>query len=91
MRETYDNFRRDEEFMIELSQLMVGDQGKIYQIADDLEVKRRLLDLGFTKGSQVECVLSSSFGGPFAYKIKNSVVAIRRGDARKILVERVLG
>lgn len=75
--------------MIELSDLMPGNIGKIFKIDDNLEVKRRLLDIGFTKDSVLECVFKSPFGGPVAYKIKNTVVALRKGDASRILVEKI--
>lgn len=70
-----------------LNDLKLGEKGILKNIADDLEIKKRLQDIGFTKNSQIECVLTSAFKGPIAYRIKNTVIALRRDDAKKILVE----
>lgn len=52
-------------------------------------LRRRLLDLGFTRGAVVEPVLQSAFGrgDPTAYRVRGTVVALRREQARHIYVE----
>lgn len=72
-----------------LSSLNIGDKVKIEKLEDDLEIRGRLLDMGFTKNSEIECILKSCFNGPVAYKIKNTVIALRKKDASKILVKSV--
>ena len=69
-----------------LSSLSVGDKVIIEKIDDNLELKERLVDMGFTKDSEIECVLKACFNGPIAYKIKNTVIALRQNDASKIVV-----
>lgn len=73
--------------MCELNKLKIGQGGILKKIEDDLEIKKRLLDIGFTKGSKVECLRKGFLNGPVAYKIKNSVIALRDTDAKKIYVE----
>ena len=53
-------------------------------------IRRRLKDIGLIEGTRVECVLKSPLGDPSAYRVRGAVVAIRKEDAEKILVE-VLG
>ena len=48
--------------------------------------RRRLLDLGLVPGTLVEARLESPLGDPIAYKIRGSVVAIRRAQAEQIEV-----
>lgn len=72
-----------------LSSLTIGDKVKIEKIDDSLELKERLVDMGFTKDSEIECILKACFNGPIAYRIKNTTVALRRGDASKILVKNI--
>lgn len=72
-----------------LSSLTIGDKVKIDRIDDSLELKERLVDMGFTKDSEIECILKACFNGPIAYRIKNTTVALRRGDASKILVKNI--
>ena len=70
-----------------LSSLDIGDKVIIDEIDDSLELKERLVDMGFTKDSEIECVLKACFNGPIAYRIKNTVIALRKKDASMILVK----
>lgn len=47
----------------------------------------RLRDLGFTEKSKVTCLYSSAFGDPRAYRIKDTVIALRCDDAGCVLCE----
>lgn len=49
--------------------------------------RRRLLDLGFVPGTIVEVDMVSPAGDPTAYRLRGSVVALRREQARLIRVE----
>ena len=48
--------------------------------------KRRLYDLGFINGEKVEKMFTPLFKDPSCYKIKNTFIALRNEDARKIEV-----
>ena len=54
--------------------------------AKDLADKR-LLDLGFTKGTRVVLVAKSFANAVFAVKIRNSVLCIRKKQAKNIWVK----
>ena len=45
---------------------------------------RRLMDIGFTEGTEVKCVLAAPSGEPKAYLATGSVIALRREDAQLI-------
>jgi DtxR family Mn-dependent transcriptional regulator len=48
--------------------------------------RRRLMDLGFTAGAQIEPVLTTFAGDPRAYRIRGTVIAVRRDQAIHVLV-----
>lgn len=48
--------------------------------------RRRLQELGFVPGAQVECVGTSPLGDPRAYQLRGTVIALRRRDARPVRV-----
>ena len=48
--------------------------------------RRRLQELGFVPGAQVECVGISPLGDPSAYQLRGTVIALRRRDARPVRV-----
>jgi ferrous iron transport protein A len=71
-------------------QLKAGEKGKIIDISHVGHlVKRRLLDLGITEGTEVcvKCVMP--FGGPIMIESCGQCVGIRRKEADCIEVERL--
>ena len=48
--------------------------------------RRRLQELGFVPGAQVECVGTSPLGDTRAYQLRGTVIALRRRDARPVRV-----
>lgn len=49
--------------------------------------RRRLLDLGMTPGTRVRAELQSAFGGPRAYRVRGTLIALRREQAGKVEIE----
>lgn len=53
-----------------------------------LAVARRLFDLGFTPGAMIERLRRAPLGDPTVYRVDGIEVALRRREARCILVAR---
>ena len=70
-----------------LSELRVGECGKIKRLEVSGSLRRRFLDIGFMQGTRIECVGKSPFGDPRAYFLRGCEIAIRQKDAEKIIVE----
>lgn len=51
--------------------------------------RRRLLDMGLTPGARVAVALENAFGDPRAYRIRGTLVALRRDQARFVWVRPV--
>jgi DtxR family transcriptional regulator, Mn-dependent transcriptional regulator len=49
--------------------------------------RSRLLDLGFVPGSRIERALEGPFGGPCAYRVRGTLIALRHEQAEQVLVE----
>jgi DtxR family Mn-dependent transcriptional regulator len=49
--------------------------------------RRRLLDLGVVRGTEIEAAFGSAGGGPVAYRIRGALIALRREQADWIRVE----
>ena len=58
----------------------------VTDILCDNHSKRRFLDLGIIKGTLITPLFRSPFSDPTAYKINNTVIAIRKEDANLIKV-----
>lgn len=75
--------------MLEL--LKAGGKGKIKDLSGTTQlVRRRLMDLGITNGSEIciKCVMP--FGGPVMVESCGQCVGIRRKEACQIKVEKVI-
>ena len=73
----------------------MGFRGRIQQLAVNgartglpgPELERRLIELGFVEGADVELLHQGLFGGdPIAVRVAYATIALRRGEAMAILV-----
>lgn len=72
---------------ISLSEMTTGDDATILAIQGGRMVNNRLASLGFTPGVQVN--VTQNYGrGPLIVTVRGTRVAIGRGEAAKIIVER---
>lgn len=51
------------------------------------EVRQRLLDLGFVRGSEITVQTISPLRNPVAYNIHDTLISLRNEDARNVLIE----
>lgn len=72
---------------IRLNSLEQGVTAIVCRIETGGKMRDRLLELGLTEGTKIECVGRSPKGDPSAYRIRGAVVAIREADAAEIFVE----
>lgn len=74
---------------VPLSDFLPGSPAKIIEL-DPLCVgpaRHRLLDLGIVPGTIVVPDFAASFGGPVAYRIRGTCVALRREQTSGILAK----
>lgn len=73
--------------VIPLSALNTGEHGIIESIEARWGMLSRLTSLGFTPGAEVE-MLQNYHRGPLMVCVRETCVALGRGEAEKILVSR---
>lgn len=72
---------------IRLTELHPGETGMITGIEEnDRGLSGRLRDLGFTENTPVTCVRTAPLGDPSAYRIRGTMIALRRKDAVCLLI-----
>lgn len=71
-----------------LSDLKPGDRARVVTVSRTCRgaERRRLLDLGFVPGSEVSVEWNSPTGDPTAYRVRGTVLALRREQAASIRV-----
>ena len=77
------------EEVINLSQLPLKENGVIEEIKCEGNIKRRLLDLGLVKGTDIVPVLVSPSKDPRAFLVRGTTIAIRKEDAENIKVRQI--
>ena len=75
--------------VLPLTALKVGQMATIVALSPACvgAMRRRLMDLGFVRGSQVSIDMCSPMGNPTAYVVRQTAIALREDQARFILVE----
>lgn len=84
----------DQTAMVRLSEAQRGQRGVIVGVSAEAsaglaseELHRRLLEFGFVEGARVEVTHEGLFGrNPIAVRLDDMRVALRRGDARGVLI-----
>ena len=69
-----------------LSALSIDEIGIVKEVAES-PIKRRLLDLGLTKGTHVKKLIGNISKSIYAYLIRNTLIAIRNEDAETVILE----
>ncbi len=72
----------------DLTALREGESGYVTEISAGPAMARRLFDLGLVRGTRVTCIARSPSGDPSAYLIRGALIALRRGDAQDVRLER---
>ncbi len=72
-----------------LASLEPGDTATVDALSDSLRgyTRRRLLDLGLTRGAAIMAEYSSFLGDPMAFRVRGSLIALRRDQAEQVLLE----
>lgn len=74
---------------ITLADLMPGEWGTVRRLDGGRAVLNRLVSLGVTPGARVN--MAQNYGrGPLIITVRGTRLALGRGEAEKILVERIL-
>ena len=70
-----------------LRQAKIGDTGKVVKLHGEGAVKRRIMDMGITKGVQVHIRKVAPLGDPVEITVRGYELSIRKADADRIEVE----
>lgn len=70
-----------------LREVKVGDTVKIVRIGGSGQVKRRVMDMGLTKGTEVAVRRIAPLGDPIELTVRGYELSIRKDEASVIEVE----
>ena len=74
-----------------LTTLRAGQHATVGRLDDSLQgfTRRRLLDLGLTPGTTITAEMRSLFGDPVAYRVRGTLIALRREQAAKVIIRHI--
>ena len=70
-----------------LRQVPVGSTVKVVKLHGEGAVKRRIMDMGITRGTQVYVRKVAPLGDPIEVTVRNYELSIRKADAEMIEIE----
>ena len=70
-----------------LKQVKIGDTVKVVRLHGEGAVKRRIMDMGVTKGVEIHVRKVAPLGDPIEVTVRGYELSIRKADADMIEVE----
>ncbi len=69
-----------------LNELEIGKTAKVVKLLGEGAVKRRIMDMGLTKGTEVTLTKIAPLGDPIEVTVRGYELSLRRDEAVKIEV-----
>lgn len=70
-----------------LREAPLGQTVKVVKLEGEGAVKRRIMDMGITKGTQIEVRKVAPLGDPIEVSVRGYELSVRKADAENIIVE----
>ncbi|PIN84837.1 MAG: ferrous iron transport protein A [Candidatus Diapherotrites archaeon CG11_big_fil_rev_8_21_14_0_20_37_9] len=74
--------------LFKLSELAKGSKGKIERIEGTIDFQRKIMEMGFIKGTEITLVRKAPLGDPLQVQLEGHSIAIRKKDSRNIFVKK---
>lgn len=72
-----------------LFEVNVGSRARVSELLSIGLSRRRMLDLGLIPGTIINVIRKSPLGDPIAYNIRGALIALRKEEAKQILVSKI--
>ena len=73
--------------MKKLKDVAVGDKAIVKRLSGEGALKRRIMDMGVTKGVEIFVRKVAPFGDPIEVTVRGYELSLRKAEAENILVE----
>jgi ferrous iron transport protein A len=70
-----------------LKQISCGQSVTVLKLEGEGAIKRRIMDMGITKGTRIEVRKVAPLGDPIEITVRGYELSVRKADADKIIVE----
>ena len=70
-----------------LDALLPGEAGIISRVSGGGAIKRRIMDMGITKGTEIYVRKVAPLGDPIEVTVRGYELSLRKGEAENIVIE----
>ena len=70
-----------------LRDLKVGETGVVVKLHGEGALKRRVMDMGLTKGTEIYVRKVAPLGDPMELTVRGYELSVRKGDAERIEIQ----
>ena len=70
-----------------LKDVPIGGKAKVVKLYGEGPIKRRIMDMGITKGVRIRVIKTAPLGDPIEITVRGYELSLRKEDAEKIEVE----
>ena len=70
-----------------LSEIKIGQSAKVVKLYGEGAVRRRIMDMGITKGTAIKIRKTAPLGDPIEVTVRGYELTLRKADAEMIEVE----
>lgn len=73
---------------MKLNELVPGESGKVVSIGEKGPLRRRIMDMGVTKGAMIKVIKVAPLGDPIEINIRGYELSLRKNEASQIVIEK---
>ena len=73
--------------VVPITQLKPGRKGVVVRLDGDSGLRQHLLEMGFTKGTEVEFLRQAPLGDPIDLRLRGYRLSLRRVEASAVIVD----
>lgn len=79
-------FKKGMYYLKTLKEAKIGETVTVLKLTGDGAIKRRIMDMGITKGTEVFVRKVAPLGDPVEVKVRGYELSLRKADAEMILI-----
>ena len=72
---------------VPVAHLKPGQKGVVVRLDAESDLRQHLLEMGFTRGTEVEFLRQAPLGDPIDLKLRSYRLSLRRNEAAAVIVE----
>ena len=70
-----------------LRDVPIGDTATVVKLSGEGQIKRRIMDMGITKGTKIQVRKIAPLGDPIEVTVRGFELSLRKDEAEKVIVK----